>query len=99
MISVAEEKFQKAGKPEQSTTQMGLQLDATFTIMAEKRFLSAKPDSLEALRTKYKVMGNQWLLAQMRQPNRKTYQDLTPATFDKHLEVLLKRQLLLQERN
>ena len=63
VISVEEEKSQKASKLEQSSTQMGLQLDATLTIQMKKRFLSSKLDVPEALRTKYKVMGNLWLLA------------------------------------
>ena len=45
VISVEEEKSQKEGEPKQSSTQKGLQLDATLTIQTKKRFLSSKPDS------------------------------------------------------
>ena len=44
----------KARKSEQSSTQMGVQLDATLTVQTQKRFISSKPDSSESLRTKCK---------------------------------------------
>ena len=39
--------LKKTSKPEQSSTQMGLQLDATLTIQTKKRFLSSKPDEVQ----------------------------------------------------
>ena len=81
VISVQEEESEKAGNPEQPP-------DSDGTMQTKRRFLSSNPDSLGTLRTTYKIMGNLWLLAQMRQLGRKMYQDLTTATFNKHLEIL-----------
>ena len=47
------------------------------------------PTDLESLRTKYRVMTNLWLLAQLRQPGRQLYADLTKDTFNDFLEDLL----------
>ena len=71
---------------------MGLKQDVTLATQTKKMCLSSKPDSPEALWTKYKVMGNLWLPAQVRQASRKMYQDFTTAIFDKHLETLLSKE-------
>ena len=47
------------------------------------------PTDPESLRTKYRVMTNIWLLAQLRQPGRQLYADLTKDTFNDFLEELL----------
>ena len=47
------------------------------------------PATTEALRTKYEVLTNLWLLAQSRQPGRKMYADFTENTWPKFLKELL----------
>ena len=47
------------------------------------------PSTTEALRTKYGVLSNLWLLAQSRQPGRKMYADFTENTWPKFLKELL----------
>ena len=48
--------------------------------------------SQEQLRAKYTVLQNMWLLAQLRQPGRSIFRDLTRRTFDDHLRLLLNRR-------
>ena len=50
------------------------------------------PKNFEELRAKYEVMGNMWLLAQLRQPGRSVFTDLEPSTFQKFLTQLLSKQ-------
>ena len=46
------------------------------------------PANTEALRTKYEVLTNLWLLAQSRQPGRKMYADFTENTWPKFFKEL-----------
>ena len=75
VLSLAEEKEQKEKKPDQGR-QVGIHLDSTLTIQTRRRYVSSPPSNTEELRTKYKIMTNLWLLAQMREPGRKLYADL-----------------------
>ena len=47
------------------------------------------PADQESLRSKYRVMTNLWFLAQVRQPGRQLYADLTKDTLNDFLEELL----------
>ena len=47
------------------------------------------PTSTEGLRLKYRVLSNCWLLAQMRQPVRHLFSDLTVLTFPTFCDELL----------
>ena len=49
----------------------------------EKKYTSVAAKNIEELRAKYEVMGNVWLLAQLRQPGRSVFSDLEPTTFQK----------------
>ena len=51
--------------------------------------MSTMPASTEALRTKYEVLSNLWLLSQSRQPGKKMYADLSENTWPKFLKELL----------
>ena len=69
-----------------------------MTIQTKRRYMSHMPSSTEELRQKYKVMTHMWLLAQMRQPTRPLYSDLTKDTFNGLLEELLSTRNFLLER-
>ena len=56
------------------------------------------PTDSESLRTKYRVMTNLWLLAQLLQPGRQLYTDLTKDTFNDFLEELLSTVNFLYEK-
>ena len=86
-MRLEEEREQMASKRE-PPTQMGLHLDSTLTLQTKKRYLSHMPTDPESLRTKYRVMTNLWLLAQIRQPGRQLYADLSKDTFSDFLEEL-----------
>ena len=58
----------------------------------EKKYTSVAAKNIEELRAKYEVMGNVWLLAQLRQPGRSVFSDLEPTTFQKCLKQLLGKQ-------
>ena len=73
-------KEQKGKRPE-SARQVETHLDSTLTIQTRRRFVSTAPSKTEELRTKYKVMSNMWLLAQMREPGRKLHEDFDKDTF------------------
>ena len=88
VISFAEEEHQRSQKPEPSR-HLGLHLDSTLTIQTRRRYISSAPTSTEELRDKYVIMSNMWLLAQMRQPGRHLYADLTPQTWSDLLSELL----------
>ena len=92
-----EEHIHIASKPE-LPTQMGMHLDSTFTLQTKKRYISRMPTDPESLRTKYKVMTNLWLLAQLRQPGRQLLADLTKDTFNDFLEELLSTDNFLMKR-
>ena len=68
---------------------MGLHLDSMLTLLTKNKYLSRVPTDPESLRTKYRVMTNLWLLAQLRQPGRQLYADLSKDTFNDFLEELL----------
>ena len=97
VVSLQEELDQKAKHPE-PTRQLGLHLDSSLTIQTKRRYMSHMPSSTEQLRQKYKVMTHMWLLAQMRQPTRPLYSDLTKDTFNDLLEELLSTRNFLLER-
>ena len=69
--------------------QYGIHLNAQLTLQTRKRYSSVAPKNFEELRLKYEVMGNMWLLAQLRQPG---FADLEPNTFQKFLKQLLGKQ-------
>ena len=85
VVSVEEERVQIASKPELST-QMGTHIVWTLTLQTKKRYISRMFADPESLRTKYRVMTNLWLLAQLRQPGRQLYADLTKDTFNDFLK-------------
>ena len=98
VVSLAEEKEQKEKRPE-SARQVGIHLDSTLTIQTRRRFVSTAPTNTEELRTKYKIMTNMWLLAQMREPGRKLYEDLDKDTFmDFADELISEKNFLLEKR-
>ena len=51
--------------------------------------LGTAPENTEELRSKFEVMSNMWLLAQLRQPGRSLFSDLQPTTFQRFLKELL----------
>ena len=55
------------------------------------------PANIEELRTKYKVMANMFLLANMRQPSRNLYRDMELNTFSNFLDGLLTDRNFLVE--
>ena len=59
---------------------MEMHLDSTLTIQTKRRHMSSMPTTTEGLRQKYRIMSNCWLLAQMRQPARHLFSDLTVLT-------------------
>ena len=88
VVSIAEEQNQRANRPE-PPKQLGLHLDSTLTVQTKRRYMSSIPSTTEALRTKYEVLSNLWLLEQSRQPGRKMYADFTENTWQKFLKELL----------
>ena len=97
VVSLEEEREQMALKLE-PPTQMGLHLDSTLTLLTKKRYLSRMPTDLESSRTKDRVMTHLWLLAQLRQPGRQLYADLSKDTFNDFLEELLSTDNFLMKR-
>ena len=77
---------------------MGMHLESTLTLQTKKRYISRIPTDPESLRTKYRVMTNLWLLAQLRQPGRQLYADLAKDTFNDFLEELLSTDNFLMKR-
>ena len=59
--------------------------------------MSSVPATIEDLRTKYKVMANMFLLAQMRQPSHHLYRGLEVNTFSDFLDELLSDRNFLME--
>ena len=59
-----------------------------LTLQTRRRCTGTEPRDIEQLRAKYTVVENLWLLAQMRQPGRSIYSDLTPCTFSNFLKIL-----------
>ena len=58
-------------------------------MQTKRQFMSSMPATTEALRTKYEVLTNLWLLAQSRHPGPKMYADFTENTWPKFLKELL----------
>ena len=75
LAQVQEEVRQEKSKPE-SSRQWGIHLDSTLTVQTKKRSLSKMLRSVAELRTKYTVMKNIWLMAQMRHPGRALFADV-----------------------
>ena len=70
----------------------------TAHIQARRRYVSTPPSNTEELRTKYKIMTNLWLLAQMREPGRKLYADLDKDTFMDFADELISEKIFLLEK-
>ena len=89
VVSAKEQEDQEDARPEPSG-RMGMRLDCTLTIQTRRRYMSSTPTATEGLRQKYIIMSNCWLLAQMRQPARHLFSDLTVLTFPASCDELLK---------
>ena len=72
--------------------QYGMHLDGKLTLQTRRKFTSVEPTNQEQLRAKYTVLQNMWLSAQIRQPGRSIFKDLTRSTFDDHLRILINRK-------
>ena len=96
MVSLQEEEKQKALRPEPARS-VGIHLDSSLSIQTQRRFMSNVPTTIEDLRTKYKVMANMFLLAQMRQPSRHLYRGLEVNTLSDFLDELLSDRNFLME--
>ena len=72
--------------------QYGMRLDGKLTLQTWRKSTSVEAANHEQLRAKYTVLQNMWLLAQLRQPGRSIFRDLTKTTFDDHLRLLLNRR-------
>ena len=90
IVSAFQEEQQDAKKPDVSR-QYNLQLDSRLTISTKRRHTSTEPADEIALRAKYSIMTNLWLMAQMRQPGRALYKDFDRSTFSDFLDKLLDR--------
>ena len=90
-MSQEEADMQRRSKPDPAR-QYGMHLDGRLTLQTRRRFTSMEPRDIEQLRAKYTEMENFWLLAQMRQPGRSIYSDLTPSTFSNFLKTLLNKR-------
>ena len=75
-----------------------MHLDSTLTIQTKRRYMSTMPTTTEGLRQKYRIMSNCWLLAQMRQPARHLFSDLTVLTFPAFCDELLSEKNFLLEK-
>ena len=78
---------------------LGIQLDSSLSIQTGRRFKSVLPATTEALRMKFSVMSNLWLLSKMRQPSRPIFADFTETTFPRILDELLSEKNFLLDRN
>ena len=96
VVSQEKEERKRALKPGPSR-QLGLHLDSTLTIQTRRRFISS-PTSTEELRDKCAIMSYMWQLAQMRQPGRHLYPDLTPRTLHDILTELSSTRKFRVER-
>ena len=81
-----------AGPTPTRARQYGMDLDGRLTLQKRRRFTSSGTRDIEQLRAKYTVMENMWLLAQLQQPGRAMYRDLTASTFTNFLKVLLNKR-------
>ena len=97
VVSAKEQELQDEARPEPSE-QMGLRLDSTITFQTKRRCMSTMPSSTEELRQKYRIMSNCWLQAQVQQPVRSLFSDLTVLTFPTFCDELLsEKNFLLQK--
>ena len=86
VISMAEAEEQERQKPD-PPKHFGIHLDSKLTLQTRRRCVN-----IEELRSKYEVMSNMWLLAQLRQPGRPLFSDLQPTTFQRILKQLLGKE-------
>ena len=98
VLSLAEEKEQKEKRPEQAR-HVGIHLDSTLTIQTRRRFVPTPPSNTEELRSKYKILTNLWLHAQMREPGRRLYADLYKDTFSDFADELISEKNFLTEKH
>ena len=91
VISMAEAEEQERQKPD-PPKQFGIHLDSKLTLQTRRRYVGTAPRNIEELRSKYEVMSNMWLLAQLRQPGRSLFSDLQPTTFQRILKQLLGKE-------
>ena len=67
-------------------------------IQTRRRYLSSTPQNTEQLRTKYRIMSNMWLLAQIRQPGRRLYEAFNDRTFSDLLDEALSEDMFQLEQ-
>ena len=96
VVSLQEEEKQKALRPDPARS-IGIHWDSSLSIQTQRRFMSSVPTTIEDLRTKYKVMANMFLLAQMRQPSRHLDRGVEVNTFSDFLDELLSDRNFLME--
>ena len=97
VISESEEEEQRKLKPEPSR-HLGINLNTSLMIQTRRRYLSAMPQNTEQLRTKYRIMSNMWLLAQVRQPGRRLYEEFNDRTWSDLLDELLSEDMFQLEQ-
>ena len=98
VVNVLEERAELAKTPH-AAKHLGIHLDSSLSIQTRRRFKSVLPATTEALRMKFSVMSNLWLLSKMRQPSRPIFADFTESTFPKILDELLSEKNFLLDRN
>ena len=98
VVNVVDERTELAKTPN-AAKHLSIHLDASLTIQTRRRFTSVLPATTEALRLKFSVMSDLWLLAKMRQPARQIFADFTESTFPKILDELLSEKNFLLDRN
>ena len=89
VVSIAKEEEEQVNRKPEVSRHMGIHLDSTLTIQTRKRFIFSMPSCIGELRSKYRIMTNIWLLAQMRQPGRALYEILSQDTGNDLLDELL----------
>ena len=87
VVSKEEAEAQRKSKPDPAC-QYGMRLDRRLTLQT-RRFARSEPRDIEQIRAKFTVTENMWLLAQLLQPGRAIYSDLTASTITNILKVLL----------
>ena len=96
IVSQEETDTQRRSKPD-TARQYGMHLDGRLTLQTRRRFTSTEPRDIVQLRAKCTVMDSLWLLAQMRQPGRSIYSDLTTSTFSNFLKILWNKRNFKKE--
>ena len=97
VVSAKDQDQQEEARPEPSR-QMDMHLGSTVTILTKRRYISTMPTSTEDLRQKYRIMSNCWLLAQMWQPARHLFSDLTLLTYPTFCDELLSDKNFMLDR-